>query len=107
MPTKNNVLFLSLEMSLYNMVSELGVDVAGMNCIRHDSMIVCINGTTIANTSLFSKTNGIMHSANCIITTCYSTEYTAKALVLSRSGLKKSEQTEHLPDFKRRKTFKN
>ena len=64
-----------------------------------------INGTTIANTSLFSKTLGMMKRHKCLITATDSAYYINNSDNLSRLEFKKTGFAELLPDLWKRKTL--
>ena len=90
-------------MVIYNKVSAL----KNKSALNDRGCIMQFNGTTIAISSLFSKTFEIMNTLKYNITTNVSAHYSLKTAYLSCCGLKKSNSAELLSDFRTRKTIIN
>ncbi len=80
-------------MNIYNKVSDL----KNIHVDRISMHYPYINGTTIANTSLFPKTLRMMTSQICHITTTDSAYYTNNPDILSCLGFKKRNMLNFYP----------
>lgn len=85
-------------MVLYNKVSVSESELVDKN--RNVNMkFLCINGTTIANASLISKTQGMTNNRIYHITNEVSERYASRTAKLNHFESKKSKRAELLPDF--------